>query len=101
MKPVLPGTKKQVNANLHIRRWPAFRKGIMNTLQTISSTATKNSSYGFFFDRIDYCLSKGKAFTLFNAEEASIAGFLEQCDQRGFHPFTVKFSSIESIVSSI
>jgi DNA helicase-2/ATP-dependent DNA helicase PcrA len=74
----------------------------MDTAHTISSTAgLKASSYGFFFDRIDYCLSKGKAFTLFNADNASITGFLERCDQAGFQPFTVKFSSIESSISSI
>jgi DNA helicase II / ATP-dependent DNA helicase PcrA len=74
----------------------------MDTSKTTSPTAsTKASSYGFFFDRMDYCLSKGKAFTLFNADDASIAGFFEQCAQRGFQPFTVKFSSIESSISSI
>src|SRR5215208_1890203 len=78
------------------------KKCIMELSQTISlTTSTKASSYGFFFDRIDYCLSKGKAFTLFNADDASITSFLEQCEQRGLQPFTVKFSSIESSLSSI
>jgi DNA helicase II / ATP-dependent DNA helicase PcrA len=74
----------------------------MTTLQTIPSTAcTKAPLYGFFFDRMDYCLSKGKAFTLFNADNASLASFFEQCDRKGFHPFTVKLSSVETSVSSI
>ena len=67
----------------------------------ITSATMKGAAYGFFFDRIDYCLSKGKAFTLFNADTASITSFLEECDHRGFQPFTVKFSSIETIISSI
>jgi DNA helicase II / ATP-dependent DNA helicase PcrA len=74
----------------------------MDTLKTTCATlSTKPSSYGFFFDRMDYCLNKGKAFTLFNADDASIAEFFEQCRQRGFQPFTVKFSSIESSISSM
>jgi hypothetical protein len=32
---------------------------------------------------MDYCLGKGKAFTLFNADNASITSFLEQCDPLG------------------
>ena len=74
----------------------------MDTLRSISSIIdTKAHPYDFFFNKIDYCVRKGKGFSLFNADHASITSFLEQCNRKGFSPLTAKFSSIEDTISAI
>ncbi len=66
--------------------------------KTISSPDCLLPSYDFFFNVFDYNLSKGKGFSLFDANEAAIASFTDECKQRGFLPFTLRLSSIgESI----
>jgi ATP-dependent DNA helicase UvrD/PcrA len=74
---------------------------MMDTLPRIA-TITKPSTctYDFFFDKIDYCLSKGKGFSLFNADQDSITNFLKQCTQKGFAPLTVRLSSLESALAN-
>jgi superfamily I DNA/RNA helicase/very-short-patch-repair endonuclease len=75
---------------------------MMDTLQVISSIATTEApTYDFFFNRLDYCLSKGRGFSLFNADDASIASFLEQCGRKGFNPFIIKFSALEDALSNM
>ncbi len=71
-------------------------------LQTISSiTSTEVPTFDFFFNRLDYCLHKGKGFSLFNADDACIRGFFEQCSQKGCSPFTIKFSDIQNALSNM
>src|SRR5258705_11865931 len=73
----------------------------MDTLPRISAiTQPKVYRYDFFFNKIEYYLSKGKGFSLFNADELSIAGFLKSCAQKGFAPLTIRLSSLESVLSS-
>ena len=73
----------------------------MDTLQRISTIRTPTEHpYDFFFHRIEYCLSKGKGFSLFNADEASIKDFLKRCTQKGFAPLTIRLSSAESVMAS-
>ena len=72
----------------------------MDTLQRISAiTEPKTYTYDFFFNKIDYCLSKGKGFSLFNASEASITNFLKRCTQKGFAPLTIRLSSLENVLA--
>jgi ATP-dependent DNA helicase UvrD/PcrA len=73
----------------------------MDTLPRISAiTQPKVCTYDFFFNKIEYYLSKGKGFSLFNADELSIANFLKSCAQKGFAPLTIRLSSLESVLSS-
>ncbi len=64
-------------------------------------TDTKARTYDFFFNKVGYSLIKGRGFSLFNADNASIASFSEQCDQKGLDPLTIKLSSIENGLSNI
>src|SRR6266498_3737797 len=74
----------------------------MDTLQRISSiTHTEIPTYDFFFNRIDYCLSKGKGFSVFNADDRSITSFAEQCSRKGFSPLTVNLSFIKDALTNI
>jgi hypothetical protein len=70
----------------------------MDTLQRISAViAPKSCTYDFFFHKIDTCLSKGRGFSVFNADEASITNFVKRCTQKGFAPLTIRLSSLESV----
>src|SRR6266508_6660525 len=74
----------------------------MDTLQRISSiTDTGIPTYDFFFNRVDYCLSKGKGFSVFNADDRSIISFSEQCSRKGFSPLTVNLSFIKDALTNI
>src|SRR6266487_2554480 len=64
-------------------------------------TDTKARTYDFFFNKVGDSLIKGRGFSLFNADNASIASFSEQCDQKGLDPLTIKLSSIENGLSNI
>jgi DNA helicase-2/ATP-dependent DNA helicase PcrA len=67
----------------------------METLQkTIFSSENAPASYDFFFKNLDYNLSKGKGFSLFDADEAAITSFTEQCRQNDFSPLTIRFSTL-------
>src|SRR5215207_10721773 len=80
----------------------AFRKHMMDTLQKIPSiTNMEAPTYDFFFNRLDYCRSKGRGFSLFNADDASIASFFEACGRKGISPFTIKFSAIEEALANM
>ena len=73
----------------------------MDTLPRISAiTQPKVYTYDFFFNKIDYCLSKSKGFSLFNADEVAITSFLKSCTQKGFAPLTLRLSSLESVLSN-
>src|SRR5690349_18057511 len=73
----------------------------MDTLQRIAAiTEPKACTYDFFFHKIEYCLSKGKGFSLFDADQASITNFLKRCTQKGFAPLTIRLSSLDSVVAS-
>jgi len=73
----------------------------MDTLQRITTIKEPTlCSYNFFFNKIDYCLDKGKGFSLFDADEAAIANFLKRCAQKGFAPLTIRLSSLESVLAS-
>ena len=72
----------------------------MDTLQRIAAITKPNvCTYEFFFSKIDYYLSKGRGFSVFNADEASIASFLKRCTHRGFAPLTIRLSSLESVLA--
>ena len=74
----------------------------MKTLQGMSSLLeTKTHSYDFFFNRMDYCLRKGKGFSVFHADSTCLTDFSEACRRKGYHPFTVQLSAIEEALSSI
>ncbi len=70
----------------------------MDVLKKISSITNnpKTSAYDFFFGRIDYCLCKGKGFSLFDTDEDSITSFLEQCNHKGYSPLVVPLSAVEN-----
>ena len=74
----------------------------MSTLRSISSIIdTKAHPYDFFFNKIDYHLSKGKGFSLYHADDAAITNFLEQCNRKGYSPLTARLSSVEDALSAI
>src|SRR5690349_18542870 len=73
----------------------------MDTLQKIAAlTEPKACTYDFFFNNIDICLSKGKGFSLFNADEAAITNFLKRSAQKGLAPLTIRLSSVQTILSN-
>jgi superfamily I DNA/RNA helicase/very-short-patch-repair endonuclease len=51
-------------------------------------------SYDFFFKELDYNLSKGRGFSLFEADEAAIASFADRCVRNGCSPFTIRLSAL-------
>jgi hypothetical protein len=72
-----------------------FRKAVMEFLQkTILSSEVAPASYKFFFNNLDYNVSKGKGFSLFDVNEAAITSFTEQCNQHGFLVLALRLSSI-------
>ena len=62
--------------------------------KTISFASSAPPSYDFFFKNLDYNLSKGKGFSLFDVNEPAIASFTEQCNQTGYSPFLIRLSSL-------
>lgn len=52
------------------------------------------ASYDFFFNALDYNLSKGRGFSLFDADELAITHFLEECQSNGFLPGTIRLSAL-------
>lgn len=81
--------KNQRNFNL------LQREHSMELMQkTISFANNAPASYDFFFKNLDYNLSKGKGFSLFDANEPAIASFTEQCNQIGYSPFVIRLSSL-------
>ena len=67
----------------------------MELLQKTFTTARiAPASYEFFFTNLEYNLSKGKGFCLYNANEAAIASFKEQCSQYNLSPLIFKLSSL-------
>ena len=67
----------------------------MELLQKIIPSAeTTPASYDFFFKNLDYLLSKGKGFSLFDADETAITNFMDQCKLNGFSPLMIRLSSI-------
>src|SRR5215216_508871 len=74
----------------------------MDTLQKVSLRSNRNAyTYDFFFDKVAYCLSKGRGFSLFNADPATATSFSEQCSQRGYNPLIAKLSTVENELSKI
>ena len=63
---------------------------------TLPRTTTEARRFDFFFDRLDTCLRKGRGFSLFQADEACIRDFSEQCARRGLSPFTIHLSAVQS-----
>ena len=73
----------------------------MDTLQRIAVIrVTAEPTYDFFFHRMEDCLSKGRGFSVFNADEASITSFLRCCTEKGFAPLTIRLSALESILAN-
>jgi DNA helicase-2/ATP-dependent DNA helicase PcrA len=67
----------------------------MELLQSNSKAITATPlSYDFFFDNLEYNLSKGKGFSLFEADEAMVTDFADQCARIGCSPFTIRLSSL-------
>ena len=78
----------------------SFLGNSMDTLQRIAAiTEPQEYTYDFFFNKIDTCLSQGKGFSLFNADEASITNFLKRCTQKALAPLTIRLSSLESVLA--
>lgn len=50
--------------------------------------------YDFFFKGLAYNLSRGRGFSLFEADEAAIASFADQCARNGCSPFTLRLSAL-------
>src|ERR1041385_3765078 len=73
----------------------------MDTLQRIAVIRVPaQPTYDFFFHKMDYCLSKGKGFSVFDANETSITSFLKRCAEKGFAPLTIRLSALESILAN-
>ena len=53
-------------------------------------------SFDFFFGRLDTWLRKGRGFSLYQADDACVQDFAEQCQVRGLAPFTIPLSSVQS-----
>jgi DNA helicase-2/ATP-dependent DNA helicase PcrA len=67
----------------------------MELLQkTFAPTRITPASYDFFFTNLEYNLSKGKGFCLYEADEAAITSFRDQCTQHNLSPLTLKLSSL-------
>jgi len=66
----------------------------MSPLQIITPSETAQLNYDFFFDNIEYNLSKGKGFSLFDTDEAAITDFADQCVQKGYSPCTIRLSTL-------
>src|SRR6266487_6712244 len=66
---------------------------IARQIASLNSTQTPN--YDFFLDNLSYCLDKGRGFSLFNADEHAIEHFLEQCTDKGLHPFVLRLSEMD------
>jgi very-short-patch-repair endonuclease len=56
--------------------------------------------YDFFLRNLEYCLDKGRGFSLFNAGALASECFTEQCCQQGLKPLTFKLSSKESLAQN-
>jgi DNA helicase II / ATP-dependent DNA helicase PcrA len=66
-----------------------------------TNPATAARHFDFFFDRLDACLRKGRGFSLFQADAASVNDFSEQCDRMGQSPFTIHLSAVQSGAGNI
>ena len=67
----------------------------MELLQSDSTVSTiAPLSYDFFFKNLEYNLSKGKGFSVFEADEIAITSFADQCARNGCSPSTVRLSSL-------
>ena len=72
-----------------------LREANMDFLQkTILSPEVTPAPYDFFFKNLDYNSSKGKGFSLFDANETDITSFTNQCRQNGLSPLVTRLSSI-------
>src|SRR5687768_11024394 len=69
----------------------------MEKLQRVSPRAKPESrSFDFFFDRLDTCLRKGRGFSLFQADDACVTDFSEQCGRRGLAPLSIRLSFLQN-----
>lgn len=55
------------------------------------------SDYRFFFDRLDFCLERGRGFSLFNAPEGEAGRFAALCREKGIEPVVVRASAPQDI----
>ena len=62
--------------------------------ETETSAGAVFLAFDFFFNNLDYNLSKGKGFSLFNADEAAVKRFTDQCKQYSYSPQTIRLSSL-------
>lgn len=51
------------------------------------------SDYRFFLDRINFCLERGRGFSLFNAPEDEAGRFAALCREKGIEPVIVRASA--------
>jgi DNA helicase II / ATP-dependent DNA helicase PcrA len=65
------------------------------------SSSNSQAPYDFFFNSIDYNLSKGKGFSLFQADEAAVTHFTEICIQNGFVPLKLRLSSLGDAIPDL
>jgi len=68
---------------------------------TSKSIQTASLSYDFFFDHLEYNLSKGKGFSLFQADESAIESFAAQCAQYDHSPLIIRLSSLGDAVPEL
>jgi DNA helicase-2/ATP-dependent DNA helicase PcrA len=62
--------------------------------RTSMSFELASISYDFFFKNLDYNLSKGRGFSLFEADENAITSFTDQAALQDCSPLTIRLSSL-------
>ena len=71
-----------------------------NPVNSLSNAPT-TPDYGFFLNNLEYCLSKVRGFSLFNADAPATEVFIEQCRQQGLEPPIFKLSSKETLTQAL
>jgi len=66
----------------------------MALTQTTTHSRPAQLTYDFFLKDLEYNLSKGKGFSLFEADEAAIKDFADLCARKGCSPCTIRLSSL-------
>ncbi|MGB7872853.1 MAG: UvrD-helicase domain-containing protein [Anaerolineales bacterium] len=66
----------------------------MELLQNTPASKVAPISYDFFFNNLEYYLSKGRGVSLFEADEIAITSFADQCVRYGCSPITLRLSSL-------
>src|SRR5262245_17243715 len=62
----------------------------------LQSTDLDALDFGFFFNNLDYCLSKGRGFSLFNSEVSVVDCFVQECNRKNLQPQIIRLSAKDS-----